>query len=106
MQGIQIYQLIWLILPLARCTACEVQPFRHNIHTLHNPHRLILLDINKHGLEFWMCLWCNLQQGVLFQYDLHDKNLGKFREIAHFPGALMQYFQLQQDMALQLLQQL
>ena len=65
-----------------------------------NPHRLVLLDVNEHHLEFQMHLWHNLQQGAQFQCDLNNKVLGKHREFAHLPGALIQCIQLQQDAAL------
>ena len=51
-----------------------------------------------------MSLWCNLQQGVQVQYDLHNKMLGKCCELAHLPGIFIQCLQFQQNMALQFLQ--
>ena len=51
-----------------------------------------------------MSLQHGLKQGMQFWHDLYNKVLGDCCEFAHLPGTLMQCLQLQQDMALQLLQ--
>ena len=52
------------------------------------------MDINKQCLELWMCLQCNLKQGVHFWCDLHDKVLGKCHEFAYFLDILMKCLQV------------
>ena len=91
--------------PTCTCGAAwEVQLFGHGRRTSNGPCRLVLLDIDEHCLELWMCLWCDLQQGPQLWCDLHSKLLGKYHEFAHFPGAFMQCLQLEQDVALHFLQ--
>ena len=104
MHSLQVYWLIQFILLFAHGTTCEVQLLRRSWYTPQNPHGLILLDINKHFLELWMCLWHDLKHGMQFWCDLNDKVLGKYHKVAHISGILTQCLQFQQDAALQLLQ--
>ena len=49
--GIQVNQLIQLILPFAHGAACEVQLLRGGRCTPYNPSGLILLDANEYSLK-------------------------------------------------------
>ena len=50
--------------PPCHGTACEVLLLRHSECAPHKPRGLILLDINKHGLQLRMSLQHDLKQGM------------------------------------------
>ena len=47
-----------------------------------------------------MSLMHNLKQGIQLQCDLHGKVLGKYGELAKFPGVLIQCLSIQLKVAL------
>ena len=93
--SVQVNWVIWLILPLARSAAWEVQLFRHGGGASNGPCRLVLLDINKQRLELQMCLWHDLQQGAQLWCDLYNQLQGKTdANLLIFQATFMQCLQL------------
>ena len=68
----------------------------------HNPSGIVLLDINKYGMQLRMSLQHDLKQSAQLQSNLHDKVLEKFYELTYLSCTLMQCLKLWQDAAIQL----